>query len=82
MIKMVFRQGPSDRGPEAYVFRYVAGDEGARTPPEAIFISLHTKEGATGFDGDQEVTSACRALGVSLNLRENATANQELALAA
>ena len=38
--------------------------------------------GATGFDGDTEVSGACRALGVSLILRENATANQELALAA
>lgn len=30
---------------------------------------LYTK-GVTGFDGDQEVNGACRALGVSLNLRE------------
>lgn len=79
---MVFRQGPSDREPESYVSQYVAGGEGARTQPEAVFIILYTTRGATGFDGDQEVTSACRALGVSLNLRENATANQELALAA
>lgn len=27
-------------------------------------------KGVTGFDGDQEVNGACRALGVSLNLRE------------
>ena len=27
--------------------------------------------GVTGFDGKQEVNRACRALGVSLNLREN-----------
>src|SRR6476469_2292317 len=27
--------------------------------------------GVTGFDGDTEVSGACRALGVSLNLREN-----------
>ena len=26
--------------------------------------------GVIGFDGDQEVNGACRALGVSLNLRE------------
>jgi hypothetical protein len=29
------------------------------------------KRGVTGFDGDTEVSGACRALGVSLNLREN-----------
>jgi len=45
------------------------------------FLQSNTK-GATGFDGDQDATSACRALGDSLNLREIATANQELALAA
>ena len=27
--------------------------------------------GVTGFDGDQEASGACRALGDSLNLREN-----------
>ena len=32
-------------------------------------IDNHTK-GVNGFDGDQEVNGACRALGVSLNLRE------------
>ena len=29
-----------------------------------------TQMGVTGFDGEQEVNGACRALGVSLNLRE------------
>ena len=32
--------------------------------------------GATGFDGDQEVSGACRALGVSLILRETSNCQQ------
>ena len=36
---------------------------------ESEFL-LTTKMGVIGFDGDQEVNGACRALGVSLNLRE------------
>jgi len=43
----------------------------------------HKKKGVTGFDGDQEVSGACRALGVSLNLREKTIIdNDQLALAA
>jgi hypothetical protein len=34
---MVFQQGRSERGPEAYAFRYVEGPSDARTPLEAIF---------------------------------------------
>jgi hypothetical protein len=81
MFKKAVRRGRSERGTEAYFFRYVEVPSDARTKPEAFF-NIRQSKGATGFDGDQEVTSACRALGVSLNLRENATANQELALAA
>lgn len=76
-----FQQGPSDSGAEAYSFTYVVGSEGARTPLKTVFIIL-TRKGATGIDGDTEAIGACRAPGDSLNLRENATANQELALAA
>jgi len=36
-----------------------------------VMPTLHNRhKGVTGFDGDQEVNGACRALGVSLNLRE------------
>ena len=48
----------------------------------SLDLISHEKEGVKGFDGDTEVIGACRAPGDSLNLRENATANQELALAA
>ena len=32
--------------------------------------SVLVEKGATGFDGDQEASGACRALGCSLNFRE------------
>lgn len=37
---------------------------------EQARVQAHQKKGATGFDGDTEVTGACRVLGDSLNLRE------------
>ena len=46
------------------LFLFVEPRSDARTPLETIFIIL-TRKGATGFDGDTEVSGACRALGVS-----------------
>ena len=35
-----------------------------------VLKQIIQNKGVTGFDGEQEVNGACRALGVSLNLRE------------
>jgi hypothetical protein len=60
--------------------QYVEALSDARTQLAVVFNNLSV--GATGIDGDTEAIGACRVPGDSLNLRENATANQELALAA
>ncbi len=40
MFKKVFQRGRSERGPEAYVFRYVEGPSDARTKLETFFNIL------------------------------------------
>jgi len=45
-------------------FQYVEVLSDARTQLAVIFNNL-TRRGATGIDGDTEVSGACRALGVS-----------------
>jgi hypothetical protein len=45
-------------------FQYVEALSDARTQLAVIFNNL-TRKGATGIDGDTEVSGACRALGVS-----------------
>ena len=63
LSKMAVRQGRSKRDAEAYL-QYVEALSDARTQLAVIFDNLNRK-GATGFDGDTEVTVACRALGDS-----------------
>ncbi len=48
---------------EAYSVRYVEPRSEVKTQLEAFFNIR--RKGATGFDGDTEVTVACRALGDS-----------------
>jgi len=40
MVKKAFQRGRSERGPEAYSFRYVEGPSDARTKLEAFFNIL------------------------------------------
>jgi len=40
MVKKAVRRGRSERGTEAYVFRYVEVPSDARTKPEAFFNIL------------------------------------------
>ena len=44
MVKKVVQQGRSERGAEAYFFRYVEGLSDARTQPEVFFSSLLAAE--------------------------------------
>jgi hypothetical protein len=45
-------------------FQYVEALSDARTQLTVVFNNL-TERGATGIDGDTNVSGACRALGVS-----------------
>jgi hypothetical protein len=40
MVKKIFQQGRSERGTEAYAFRYVEVPSDARTPLEVFFNIL------------------------------------------
>lgn len=60
---------------------YVAGREGVRTQLEVIFIIL-TKKGGDRFRRGYRYHRGMSSSRGLVKLRENATANQELALAA
>jgi hypothetical protein len=63
MFKKVFWQGRSERRGEAYCF--CTSSLGAKRERSQKPFSTSDRKGATGFDGDTEVSGACRALGVS-----------------
>src|SRR5262245_6911606 len=78
MIKMGSSKARATEDPSRTVSRT---SQGARNAAGSRFHHPGRK-GATGIDVDTEAIGACRVPGDSLNLRDNATANQELALAA
>jgi hypothetical protein len=63
MLKKVFWQGCSERKDEAYCFCTLS--LGAMRECSQKPFSTSDGKGATGFDGDTDVTVACRSLGVS-----------------
>lgn len=63
MFKGVFGKAAAIRRPEAYFVQYI---ESLNEQERSQKLFQHpTERGATGFDGDTEVTVACRALGDS-----------------
>jgi len=80
MFKMVFWQGRNERRGESYCCMYVEPLSEVRTQPEAFF-NIRRKGGDRFRRGYRYHRGMSSSRGL-VQLRENATANQELALAA
>jgi len=64
MVKKVFWQGRGERRGEPYCC-FCMSSLGAKRERSQKPFPPSDRKGATGIDGDTEVSGACRALGVS-----------------